>query len=579
MLWTKTYIPTLRESPADAELISHKLLQRGGYIRKLQAGVYNYLPLMQLTLLKTINIVREEMNRSGAIEITMPVLHPGELWQESGRWDVMGKEQMRMKDRHSHDMVLGGTHEEVVTDLIRGELRSYRQLPLNLYQIQVKFRDEIRPRFGLMRGREFLMKDAYTFDVDLEAHKIAYQKMVDAYFAVFNRCGLGVRKVESDTGAMGGSMAHEFMVIVETDSGEEVIYYCEKCDYAANVEKADSIDTRQPAKEPAKPLEKVPTPGAATIEQVTAFLKLPAEKLVKTLLYVADGKPVAALIRGDRQINETKLKNHLGCLELAMATADVVEQVTKAPVGFAGPIGLKGVRIVADPEVMELSNFVVGGNENEVHYINVNLGRDFEVKEVAKIRSAQLGDLCPHCKQGKLNVQKGIEVGNTFNLGLKYSKALNAKFIDAEGKEQLFWMGSYGIGVTRTIQAAVEKFNDEKGIIWPATMAPYNVIIVPVSWQEESLRTAALDLYGKLKAAGIDVLLDDRDERAGVKFNDADLIGIPLRVNVGSKSLERGEVEIKERAKKEIQSVKVEAAVGAITEIVKRQLANPQPPA
>ncbi len=577
MLWTKTYIPTLRESPADAELISHKLLQRGGYIRKLQAGVYNYLPLMQLTLLKTINIVREEMNRAGAIEITMPVLHPGELWQESGRWEVMGKEQMRMKDRHAHDMVLGGTHEEVVTDLIRGELRSYRQLPLNLYQIQVKFRDEIRPRFGLMRGREFLMKDAYTFDVDLEAHKIAYQKMVDAYFAVFNRCGLGVRKVESDTGAMGGSMAHEFMVIVETDSGEEVIYYCGSCDYAANIEKADSIDTKQIAKESAKPLEKVPTPGAATIEQVTAFLKLPAEKLVKTLLYVADGKPVAALIRGDRQINEIKLKNHLGCLELAMATPEIVEQVTKAPVGFAGPIGLKGVRMVADPEVAELTNFVVGGNENEVHYINVNIGRDFEIKETAKIRSAQLGDLCPQCKKGMLKVQKGIEVGNTFNLGLKYSKALNAKFIDAEGKEQLFWMGSYGIGVTRTIQAAVEKFNDEKGIIWPATMAPYNVIIVPVSMQEESLRTAANDLYRKLKTAGIDVLLDDRDERAGVKFNDADLIGIPLRVNVGSKSLERGEVEVKERAKKDIQSVKLESAVETIKSIVELQLDRPQP--
>ncbi len=577
MLWTKSYIPTLRESPADAELISHKLLQRGGYIRRLQAGVYNYLPLMQLTLLKTINIVREEMNRAGAIEITMPVLHPGELWQESGRWDVMGKEQMRMKDRHAHDMVLGGTHEEVVTDLIRGELRSYRQLPLNLYQIQVKFRDEIRPRFGLMRGREFLMKDAYTFDVDLDAHKIAYQKMVDAYFAVFNRCGLGVRKVESDTGAMGGSMAHEFMVIVETDSGEEVIYYCDNCDYAANVEKADSIDTKQIAKESAKPLEKVPTPGAATIEQVTAFLNLPAERLVKTLLYLADGKPAAALIRGDRQINETKLRNHLGCLELTMAPPEIVEQVTKAPVGFAGPIGLKGVRMVADPEVTELTNFVVGGNENEVHYINVNIGRDFEIKETAKIRSAQLGDLCPQCRKGALKVQKGIEVGNTFNLGLKYSKALNAKFIDAEGKEQLFWMGSYGIGVTRTIQAAIEKFNDDKGIIWPATMAPYNVIIVPVSMQEESLRAAATDLYGKVKAAGIDVIMDDRDERAGVKFNDADLIGIPLRVNVGSKSLERGEVELKERAKKDVHSVKVESAVETIKSIVKQQFDKPQP--
>ncbi len=577
MLWSKSYIPTLRESPADAELLSHKLLQRGGFIRKLQAGVYNYLPLMQRVLLKTINIVREEMDRSGAVEITMPVLHPGELWQESGRWDVMGKEQMRMRDRHNHDMVLGGTHEEVVTDLVRGELRSYRQLPLNLYQIQVKFRDEIRPRFGLMRGREFLMKDAYTFDVDLEAHKVAYQKMVDAYFATFRRCGLDVRKVESDTGAMGGSMAHEFMVIVDTDAGEEMIYFCDSCDYAANVEKADSIDIKQITKDSPKPLEKAPTPGAATIEQVTSFLKLPAERLVKTLLYVADGKPVAALIRGDRQINEVKLKNHLGCLELTMATAEVVEQVTKAPVGFAGPIGLKGIRIVADPEVMELTNFVVGANENETHLINVNHGRDLEVKEIAKIRSAQVGDRCPQCQSGHLRVQKGIEVGNTFNLGLKYSKALNAKFIDADGKEQLFYMGSYGIGVTRTIQATVEKYNDEKGIIWPATMAPYNVIITPVSMQEEHLRIAAFDLYNKLRGNGVDVILDDRDERAGVKFNDADLVGIPIRVTVGSKSLEKGEFEIKERAKKDIQAVKITDAVATIQATIAHQITNPQP--
>lgn len=577
MLWSKTYIPTLRESPADAELISHKMLMRGGYIRKLQAGVYNYLPLMQRVLHKTINIVREEMDRSGAIEITMPVLHPAELWQESGRWHVMGKEQMRMKDRHDRDMVLGGTHEEVVTNVIRGELRSYRQLPLNLYQIQVKFRDEIRPRFGLMRGREFLMKDAYTFDTDLETHKVAYNKMVDAYFATFNRCGLAVRKVESDTGAMGGSMAHEFMVIVDTDSGEEVVYFCNKCDYAANVEKAESIDPKKIATESAKPLEKVPTPGAATIEQVTEFLKVPAERLVKTLLYVADGKPVAALIRGDRQINETKLRNHFGCLELVMATADVVEKVTKAPVGFAGPIGLKDIRIVADPEVMALTNFVVGANENETHYINVNLKRDFDVKEVATIRNAMIGDICTHCKEGTLNALKGIEVGNTFNLGLKYSKALNAKFIDAEGKEQLFWMGSYGIGVTRTIQATVEKYNDDKGIIWPATMAPYQVELVPLTMQDDKLRAASFELYDQLSRAGVEVIMDDRDERAGVKFNDADLIGIPLRVNVGSKSLENGEIELKERAKTEVIPVKLESAVETVKQTIARQIANPQP--
>lgn len=572
MLWSKTYIPTLREDPADAELISHKLLVRGGYIRKLQAGVYNYLPLMQRTLLKTVNIIREEMDRSGAIEIIMPVLHPSELWQESGRWDTIGKELMRSKDRHDHWMVLGGTHEEVITDLIRGELRSYRQLPLNLYQIQTKFRDEIRPRFGLMRGREFLMKDAYTFDTDGETHKVAYQKMVDAYFKVFQRCGLEVKKVESDTGAMGGAMAHEFMVIVDTDSGEEVVIFCDKCDYAANIEKADSIGTKKITTESEKPLEKVSTPDAATVEQVTAFLEVPPERLVKTLLYTADGKPVAAMIRGDRQINETKLKNHVGCLELAMATPEVVEQLTKAPVGFAGPIGLKGVRMVADPEVMELTNFVVGGNANEMHYINANHKRDFTVTEIATIRAAQVGDTCPHCKQGTLHFQKGIEVGNTFNLGYKYSKSLDARFIDKDGKEQLFYMGSYGIGVTRTIQATVEKYNDARGIIWPAPIAPYQALLVPLSMQEEKLRNAAFTLYEQLQAAGVETLLDDRDERAGVKLNDADLIGVPLRVNIGSKSLDKGRFEIKERASAEIQPVDVGLAAQTIKTIVDRQM-------
>lgn len=575
MLWSKTYIPTLREDPADAELLSHKLLVRAGYIRKLQAGVYNYLPLMQRTLLKTINIVREEMDRSGAIEITMPVLHPAELWQESGRWDVMGKEQMRCKDRHDHWMVLGGTHEEVVTNLIRNELRSYRQLPLNLYQIQVKFRDEIRPRFGLMRGREFLMKDAYTFDLDAESHMLAYQKMVDAYFAVFNRCGLEVRKVESDTGAMGGKMAHEFMVIVDTESGEELLFFCNNCEYAANVEKADSISPKTIATELEKPLQKVPTPNAATIEEVTAYLNVPAERLVKTLLYTADGKPVAAMIRGDRQINELKLKNHLGCLELAMATPEIVEAITHAPVGFAGPVGLKGVRLLADPEIMELTNFVVGGNENETHYINVNHKRDFNVSEIVPLRSATVGDICPICKKGILHTKKGIEVGNTFNLGYKYAKSLNATYLDKDGKEQMFYMGSYGIGVTRTIQAAVEKYNDARGIIWPAPLAPYQVHIVPLS-TDESMRNAAFALHDQLIKAGVETILDDRDERAGVKLNDADLVGMPLRVNIGAKSFEKGQFELKDRTKPDVQMVEIGAAVETIKRQVGEKLARPE---
>ena len=570
MLWTKTFIPTLREEPAEAELISHKLLLRGGYIRKLAAGVYNYLPLMQRCIHKTSNIVREEMDRSGAIEITMPVLHPAEIWQESGRWDVMGKEQMRLKDRHLHDMVLGGTHEEVVTNIVRGELRSYRQLPLNLYQIQVKFRDEIRPRFGLMRGREFIMKDAYTFDTDPETHEIAYQKMVDAYYAIFRRCGLDVRKVESDTGAMGGKRAHEFMVLVDTDGGEETLFFCDTCDYAANIEKADSISPKQIKTEAPKPLEKVPTPGAATVEEVTSFLNVPAERLVKTLLYAADGKPIAAMIRGDRQINEIKLKNILGCLELEMASPAQVEDWSGAPVGYAGPVGLSKPRLIADPEIMELTNFVVGANENETHYINVNHGREFKVTEIADIRSAEEGDICPVCKKGRLQSKRGIEVGNTFNLGYKYSKALNAKYIDAEGNEQMFYMGSYGIGITRTIQAAVERGNDDKGIIWPLPIAPYSVEVVPLSMQDEAVRTAAFEFYDKLKDTGIDVILDDRDDRAGVKLNDADLVGIPLRVNVGARSLKEGKLEFKERAGSEVEQVPVDNAV----EIAQKKVAD-----
>lgn len=576
MLWSKTFIPTLREDPAEAELISHRLLLRAGFIRKLAAGVYNYLPLMQRTLLKTIQIVREEMDRSGAVEITMPVLHPGELWQESGRWDVMGKFQMRLKDRHLHDMVLGGTHEEVVTDIVRGELRSYRQLPLNLYQIQVKFRDELRPRFGLMRGREFIMKDAYSFDLDEKAHAVAYQKMVDAYFSVFRRCGLDVKMVESDTGDMGGTMAHEFMVVVETEGGEDTLLFCDKCDYAANRERAESTSPKKIRTESEKPLQKVPTPGAATVEEVTAYLDVPAERLVKTLLYSADGQPVAAMIRGDRQINELKLKNHLACLELEMASPEQVMEWSKAPVGFAGPIGLKGVRLIADPEIMELTNFVIGGNENETHYINVNHKRDFQVEEIEIVRTADAGDICPRCQEGRLVENRGIEVGNTFNLGYKYSKSLNARYVDQDGEEKPFYMGSYGIGVTRTIQAAVEKSNDGKGIIWPAPIAPYAVEIVPLSMQDEEVTRAAFDFYERLTAAGIEVLMDDRDDRAGVKLNDADLVGIPLRVNFGSRSLKEGNLELKERSADRVNPVALESAVEVVKDVLSQQMKQAQ---
>jgi prolyl-tRNA synthetase len=551
MKWSETYIPTLREDPAESELISHKLLVRAGYIRKLAAGVYNYLPLMQRVLLKITQIVREEMNRAGAQEILMPVLHPAELWQATKRWETVGKELMKMKDRHLRDLVLGGTHEEVVTFLIKGELRSYRQLPLNLYQIQNKFRDEIRPRFGLMRSREFIMKDAYSFDADEENFKLSYQKMIDAYFKIFKRCGLETKLVESDTGAMGGKAAHEFMVIVDTDGGENIIFTCEDCDYAANIEKAISIEPVIPETvETKKPIQKVATPNMKTVEEVTGFLKVPAKKLVKTLLYKADGEVVAALIRGDRQINETKLKNNLKAIELEMVDSITVQKITGAQVGYAGPGGLKNIKLIGDKELLSMINFVTGANADDSHLVNVNLDRDFKVDAVVDIRNATAGELCPKCQKGKLKIDKGIEVGNTFMLGTKYSQALNATFIDEQGKEKFFIMGSYGVGITRTAQAAVEKFHDDFGIIWPVPIAPFLVEVVPVNIQDEKQREVASEIYHKMQENNFEVLLDDRNERAGVKFNDADLIGIPLRITIGERSLKEDKVELQVRGSK-----------------------------
>lgn len=562
MKWSQTYIPTLRDDPAEAEIVSHRLLVRAGYIRKLAAGVYNYLPLMQRVLLKITEIVREEMNASGAQEILMPVLHPAELWQQSGRWETVGRELMRARDRHDRDLVLGGTHEEVVTYLIKGEVKSYRQLPLNLYQIQNKFRDEIRPRFGLMRGREFIMKDAYSFDKDEESFKISYQKMLDAYFKTFNRCGLETKMVESDTGAMGGKAAHEFMVIVDTEGGENIIFFCNRCDYAANMDKASSLELEPCTKEDSeKPLQKVPTPDMKTVEEVTGFLNVPAKKLAKTLLYKADGKIIAAMIRGDRQINEVKLKNFVGCINLEMADAQTVERITGAPVGFAGPLNLKNVTVVADDEIPPLKNFVAGANQNDYHFINVNTGRDFKVDQITEIRCAQEGEKCPRCKNGKLLTSRGIEVGNTFMLGTKYSQALDATFLDANGQERPFIMGSYGIGITRTAQAAVEKFHDEKGIIWPASIAPVSVEILPLNVADDRQSKVAFEIYQKMREQKIEVLIDDRDERAGVKFNDADLIGLPLRISVGAKSLKEDKVEICVRKTKEVISVPQEEAI------------------
>jgi prolyl-tRNA synthetase len=570
MRWTQTYIPTLRQKQTEAELISHQLLLRAGYIRKLASGIYLYLPLMQRVIEKFAAIVREEMNAKGAIEIHMSVLCPAEIWQATGRYLSVGKEQMRMKDRHDHEFVMCGTHEETVTTLIKGEIKSYRQLPMNLYQIQVKFRDEIRPRFGLMRGREFIMKDAYTFDADQESFDKSYGKMLDAYYRIFRRAGLDTVKVESDTGAMGGRAAHEFMFLVDTNAGEETVLICDKCGYAANVEKATFRDAvKISADAEMKAMETVDTPGAATIEEVTAFLKVEAHQLVKTLLYMADQKPVAALVRGDRDVNEIKLKNALGAIELELATPAQIEEYTGAPVGFAGPVGLKNVQLVVDPLVTKLMNFIVGANANEKHIVNVNIDRDFEATQVVDISLARDGDGCPMCN-ATLVAKSAIEVGNTFQLGTKYSDSLGAKFLDAEGKEQPIIMGSYGIGITRTPQAVLEKYHDDKGIVWPKSIAPYLVEVIPLSMDNRAQVEAAEKIYTELTAAGLEVLMDDRDERPGVKFNDADLVGMPIRVTIGDKSLKDGKVEVKARSKDKVEKVDLNQVVSVVSKLAER---------
>jgi len=572
MRMSQTFIPTLKEDPADAELVSHKYLLRAGYIRKLTAGIYIYLPLMQRVITKIAQIVREEMDRAGAFEITMPVLHPAELWQQTGRWETMGPELMRIADRHERPMVLGGTHEEVVTDLVAGELRSYKKLPLNLYQIQVKFRDEIRPRFGLMRGREFIMKDAYSFDVDEAGLDVSYQKMADAYVRAFDRCGLETAMVESDTGAMGGKSAHEFMVIVETSGGEETILSCPHCGYAANIERADSkaaTDTSSKEQE-ASSYTEVNTPNARTIEEVTALLKVPASKLVKTLMYKAGDKYVAALIRGDRQINEVKLANAADEPFVEMLDAVAVQKLTGAPVGFAGPVGMtRDITVIADEEIGAMVNFVVGANKADKHLTDVNLS-DLRIDKTTVIRAAEAGEGCPRCDKGKLIARRGIEVGNIFKLGTKYSSALNATFTDADGKERPMIMGSYGIGITRTAQAAIERFHDDNGILWPLPIAPAHCHIVSASTKDEKVVNAADDLYKQLIDADIEVLYDDRDERAGVKFADADLIGIPFRITVGARGLKDGAFELKRRDASESESIPVEEIVSRLeSEITK----------
>jgi prolyl-tRNA synthetase len=571
MRWSRTLIPTLKEDPTDAEVISHKLLVRAGFIRQVSRGIYDYFPLALKVIRKIETIVREEMDRAGAQELLMPIASPAELWQESGRWEHYGKELVRFKDRHERDFCLGPTHEEIITDLVRRSVRSYRELPFNLYQIQTKFRDEVRPRFGLMRGREFIMKDAYSFHTDIDDCRREYDNMHQAYKRIFTRCGLSFRPVEADTGAIGGTLSHEFQVLAE--SGEDAIVSCDSCEYAANIEKAE-IKAQRPAgrdiAEEAPKLEKVATPGKKTVPDVAAFLNLSADKFIKTLVYKTDGDGlVAALVRGDHEINELKLRAVLGCREVTLADETAVSVAAGVVPGYIGPIGLK-LRVVADLSVQGMRGAATGANEANAHFVQVDQERDFTPSAFADIRLAVSGDPCARCEKGKLQTHRGIEVGQVFYLGKKYSAAMGATYLDAEGREQPIEMGCYGIGISRLVAAAIEQNHDANGIIWPFSIAPFHVLILPINYKDQRLREASDKLYRDLQQHGVEVLFDDRDERPGVKFKDADLVGIPLRVTIGLKGLEKGAIELRTRRDGKTEEVPLADAVKKIQALIKQ---------
>lgn len=547
---SKLYAPTLREVPAEAEVVSHQLMLRAGFMRKAAGGIYTYLPLAWRVLKKIERIVREEMDAKGSQELLMPIVQPAEIWQESGRWDVYGAEMFRLQDRHNRCFCLGPTHEEMVTTLIRGDVRSYRQLPLSVYQIQNKYRDERRPRFGLMRGREFIMKDAYSFDRDEAGLDRSYQDMYDAYTNIFTRCGLNFRPVEADSGAIGGSGSHEFMVIA--DSGEAEIVFCTSCDYAANVEKAELFPL-EAQEEAMLTKEEVVTPDCKTIADVCAYLKLPVDHSVKAVAYNSEKGLILCFVRGDHEVNEIKVINTCGVIDLEMATE---EQLAAAGTvgGYMGPVGIdnKKVIVVVDATVMKMHNVCCGANKEGFHFINVNPDRDFTPTYVADIRLIQEGDPCPHCG-GEVSKARGIEVGQVFKLFTKYSSALKATYLDENGKEQPMVMGCYGVGVSRTMAAAIEQNYDDNGIIWPIEIAPYHVLVVPVNTKDEASAAKAEEIYMQLKKVGLETVIDDRNERPGVKFKDADLIGYPLRVVVGPKTLTEGKLEVKIRKTGEIR--------------------------
>ncbi|MBI5359858.1 MAG: proline--tRNA ligase [Planctomycetes bacterium] len=553
MRWSNYLIPTLKEDPSETDTISQKLMIRAGLIRKLGSGIYNYLPAGFKVLNKAINIVREEMNRAGAQEILMPVLQPSELWIESERFNAFGPLMCKFTDRTGKIMVLGPTHEEVVTHIVRNEISSYKQLPINLYQIQTKFRDEIRPRFGVIRSKEFLMKDAYSFDTSKGGLDKSFDAMYKAYSSIFDRCGLKYKIVLADSGLMGGDTSLEFMIPAE--SGEDLLVSCGKCRYSANMEKAECRPPQSLEQEPLKASESVLTPGKSTIDAVTEFLKVPAMKLVKTLIYVADGKPVAVLVRGDHDVNETKLAHILNTANIAMADKETIEKTTGGPLGFSGPVGLK-MTVIADHSVKALKNFVTGANKADTHLTNVNLDRDFTPAQFVDARVCVTGDKCPKC-DGTLSISRGIEIGHIFKLGTKYSQKLGALYLDEKGASHPIIMGCYGIGVNRIIASALELFNDQDGIIWPPNLAPFQAVISAINPRDEKIAAAANGIYETLKGMNIDVLLDDRDVSAGVKFKDADLIGMPIRITVGSKTLKSNTVDVKLRMQKEQYTVNI----------------------
>jgi prolyl-tRNA synthetase len=565
MKQSMTIIPTLREIPADAEIKSHQLLLRAGYIRQNASGVYSYLPLAKRVLQKIESIIREEMDRAGAVELLMPALQQAELWQESGRWYSYGPELMRLQDRHNRDFALGATHEEVITSLVRDEIKSYKRLPITLYQIQTKFRDEKRPRFGLLRGREFIMKDAYSFHSSQESLDEVYQKMFEAYSNVFTRCGLNFRAVIADSGAMGGKDTHEFMVL--SDVGEDTIAYSDTSSYAANIEMAPVVVKYEKSNEEPRPLEKVQTVGKKSIDEVSEFLNVPKDKCIKSLLFKVDDQYVLVLVRGDHEVNDVKVKNLFEATIVELATPEETAKIMNCPVGSLGPISIsEHVKVVADQAVQAIVNGVCGANEEDYHYINVNPDRDFQVSEYADLRFIQEGDPSPD-GQGKIKFARGIEVGHVFKLGTRYSESMNATYLDENGRTQPMIMGCYGIGVSRTMAAIVEQHHDERGIIWPLSVAPFAVHLIPVNIKDETQKQLANQLYELLQKHSIEVLYDDRNERAGVKFADSDLIGIPVRITVGKRA-DEGIVELKIRKTGETLEVHTENLIDIVRQFI-----------